>query len=40
MFDVAKLEVELEAPMALVPAQLDPELIGGNASIVPCEVTF
>ena len=40
MFDVANLEIELEAPMALVPAQRDPELIGGNASIMRSEVTF
>ena len=34
MFDAAKLEVKLEALMA---AQ---ELIGQNASTVPCKVTF
>lgn len=37
MQSVAKLEVKLEAPMAFVPAQLDPDLIAGNATIVPGE---
>ena len=40
MLNVAQLEVELEAPPAFVPTQLDPELIAGNVSIMPCEVTF
>ena len=40
ILDVAQLEVELEAPPAFVPTQLDPELIARNVSIMPCEVTF
>ena len=35
MQNVAKLEVKFEAPVAFDPTQLDPDLIAGNATIVP-----